>query len=179
MKIRHVALLGLILMLGAFRSHAQIGGLLKKPTAESILADLDGGLEFFAKAVVYLNEALLPAEQAAKIAAEIKEKKGQELTAAIKAYTPALEKTIAELIAAKAALDARQRGLVDKANSEIRKGVAKWTALGAATAIAVKNGGGDAAMVAALPLAKQAIDDLPALKRLLDATSELKKLKAK
>jgi len=179
MKIRHVALLGLILMLGALRSNAQLGGLLKKPTAESILADLDGGLDFFAKAVVYLNEAILPAEEAAKIAAEIKEKKGQELTAAIKAHTPALEKTIAELTAAKKLLDERQRALVDKANGELKKGVAKWTAMGAATAIAVKNGGGDAGMVAALPLAKQAMDDLPALKRLLDATSDLKKIKAK
>ncbi len=178
-------LLGIILagatLLAPLSIQAQLGGLGKalggKVTAESLNADVTAGMDFFLEASVYYAKAVFPKEEAAKIEAELKQLKGTTDSAALANPTDKIRTKAEELAKAGQKLDKEAKDLVKKGDKEFGKGVAKWAALGGALAIAAKNGGEDAALVVAIPVAEQAAKDLPQIKKMGDAIKALNKIK--
>lgn len=177
-KIYLILTIGAGLLLAAPNpTHAQFGGLLKKVTADSLNAELFGGLDFFAKAQVYYTKALLPAEEAKKIEAELQSNDNTVKHKALSAASNRIEEVAKEMKAKAQKLSKEAQELVSKGNKEFSKGVAKWGAIGGMLASAAKDGGKDAALTAAIPVAQQMIKDLPQIKKMNDAISALSKLK--
>jgi hypothetical protein len=154
-----------------------VGGLVKKVTAESLTADGFGGLDFFAKAAEQYSNALLPAEEAKKLEADLKSNDKSVVKKAVITASTRLEEVAKEKKAKAEKLSKEAQELVKKGNGEFSKGVAKWVLVGGALALAAKEGAKDAALVAAIPVAQEMIKDLPQLKKMNDAISALSKLK--
>ena len=150
---------------------------MKKPTAESINSDVFGGMDFFGKAIDFYAQAVVPAEKLAKLKADLKEAVDAKKSASLADLAGEVEAAAKDLEKAGKKLSAEAKELVKKGNGEVTKGVVKWGALAGALALAAKEGGADVAMAAAIPVAKQAVQDLPKIKKMNDAVSKLSKLK--
>jgi len=186
MKQIHLLWLATVVALVAVipQAQAQFGGIAKglagSVTAESLNGDLFGGLDFFAKAQVHFANALQPATDAAKLKALLDEAKSHDETlAAVKSANDANLKKAQEAKAKGEAFSAEATAEISKGKGEIGKGIAKWAAVGTSLGIAASKGGGDAALLAAIPTATEMIKDLPALKKMNDAINELKPLMKK
>jgi len=184
MKTRIVSILTIALCLAASSVHAQLGGLgglagKVVASAESITKDLDSGQSSLLNAIGYLQEALDPAREAAKIAAEIKANQANGTSGAVSDPTKSVTTDVKKAIANKIPLDERAAALVDKAQDEINNCIAKYALLGTAIGVSASQGSNDAALAAALVTAKEAIKDLPLIKDLSKSIKDLKKLKPK
>jgi len=169
-------------------SHGQLGGLGKVAgiatgtvTAESLMADLCGGFDYFAKANVNFAAALLSKEEVAKINAELVALKPKEDPTAAQAFnkeTCAKIKAAAEgMISKGQALSDTQKQQVKAGQGEAAKGVAKWGLVGASLAVAAKSGNSDAQLATAIPAAQQMIQDLPDIKSMLGTINKLNQIK--
>ncbi|MEI7940337.1 MAG: hypothetical protein WCK27_26950 [Verrucomicrobiota bacterium] len=169
-------------------SHGQLGGLGKAAgittgtvTAESLMSDLCGGLDYFAKANTNFAAALLSKEEVAKINAELAALKPKEDPTAAQAFnkeTCAKIKAAAEaMISSGQALSETQKQQVKAGQGEAAKGVAKWGLVGASLAMAAKSGNSDAQLATAIPAAQQMIKDLPDIKSMLGTINQLNKIK--
>jgi hypothetical protein len=153
-----------------------IGGL----TADSLDKDLNSGLDFFAKANVHYAAAVLPAEEAAKVAASLNAQAQDKKTkkAAVDAASIKIDIAAKELIAKGEELSDSAKKEIELGDQEMSKGVAKWTAIGTAIGVAAaQKNGQDAALVAAIPAALELVKELPQISKALDQMGQLKKIK--
>jgi hypothetical protein len=169
-------------------SHGQLGGLGKVSgiatgtvTAEGLMSDLLGGVDYFAKANVNFAAALLSKEEVAKINADLSALKPKEDPTAAQAFnkeTCAKIKAAADTMIGKGqALSETQKQQVKAGQGEVAKGVAKWGVVGASLAAAAKSRNSDAQLATAIPAAQQMIKDLPDIKSMLGTISQLYKIK--
>jgi len=161
-------------------AQAQLGGFgksLGKVTEESLKGDVIGGMDFFINAAGHYGNALFPKEEAAKHKAELDALRGKPNSSAFAAATDKFKVRGDELLKAGTALSAEAKGNIKKGDAEFAKGVIKWAALGGSLALAAKDGGKDTALLAAIPVAQQAVKDLPQIKKMSDVMSALNKIK--
>ncbi len=149
------------------QSQAQLGGLTKSltgtVTAASLNGDLTGGLDFFAKANDHFLTALVPAEKAQAIREKLKSEDQKDRSQAVKDSTALIKESAEAQLAEKKPLDDKAKAEIALGQKEIAKGITKWAAVGVSLGMAAQKGGGDAALVAAIPVATEMIKDLPAL----------------
>lgn len=120
---------------------AQLGGLLKKPTAAGLLGDVTSGMDFFNVAAKHYSDALLPKEEAAKLKAEVDALQGKSDSKALSEISGKLQKAADEKLKAGKTLDAEAKKHVQDGQAAFTKGLAKWAGLAAALALAAKDGG--------------------------------------
>ena len=165
------------------QSQAQLGdiskGLTVNVTAASLNADLFGGLDFFAKANEHFATAMMPAKEAQEMITRLKSENQDDRRQAVKDSTPLIEQAAKEAKAKGEALSAQATEEIRNGQKEIGKGTAKWTAVGVSLGVVAKKGDGDAALLAAIPVAQEMLKDLPDLKRMNDTLKELKPLMKK
>jgi hypothetical protein len=163
---------------GDFASGA-LGGAIGGLTAESLNKDLNSGLDFFKQANIHYANAVLPAEDAGKIAAELsKESKDLKDTQAAQHDAQGkIKARMDEMIAKHEALSDDAKKEIDLGQKEMSKGIAKWTTIGVSLGVAAsQKNGQDAALVAAIPVATELIKDISDLKKMSETVSNLKKI---
>lgn len=149
-------------------------------TADSLLESIASGGQFFVKANLKYSEAILPAERVKEIndmVTALNPKDGQAAVGAIEKMTTMLRERADIMLKEGKALSERSRGLIAEGNEEIGKGVLKWAVLTVVVAKTFKLGGNDEKMVAAITVAKNAVKDIVALKKLQGTMSKLSELK--
>jgi len=169
-----------LLTLAPNATQAQLGGLGKlgaKVTAESLSGDVTGGMDFFLEAAACYANAVCPKEEAASINADVVKLKGKPDSASLAEVTTKLREKIEAKSKRGEKLDAEAKEWAKKGDAEFAKGVAKWAILGGSIAMAAKDGKADAALAAAIPVAQQAVKDLPQVKKMSDAMKALNKIK--
>jgi hypothetical protein len=137
-------------------------------TAESLNADLSGGLEFFAKESEGYRS---------RIDLALKDKKLEEASGIQKEQLKELNDAIDKAVKENKPLTEAQKKLVKEGQAEAAKGVAKWAAVGASLAMAAKSGKSDAQLATAIPAAQQLIKDLPDIKNMISTINKLSKIK--
>lgn len=157
--------------------NAQLGGLLKKVSAGGLTGDVASGMDFFLEAQKHYVDALFPKEEASKMKADLDALKGKIGSQSFLTNSEKLKTKAEELSKDGKKLSDEAKAYIKKGDAEFAKGVAKWVALGASLAMAAKDGGKDAALLTAIPVAQQAVKDLPQIKKMSDAISALNKIK--
>lgn len=155
---------------------AAAGGALGTVTADSLNSDINTGLDFFQKANDKYAQALGILDGVAKKNQEGATNSSVEDTNAQMVKNEQIAKAAEEQLKTGKALSPEGTKLLKEGNEEFSKGIAKWVGIGAAVAIATKNAGNDAALVAAIPVAQQLISDLPKLKETHNTMKKLAKL---
>ena len=169
-----------LLTLAPNATQAQLGGLGKlgaKVTAESLSGDVTCGMDFFLEAAVYYTSAVFPKSEAAIKAKDFADLKGKSDSAAFATLTTGIADQADKIAKEGKKLDADAKEAIKKGDAEFAKGVAKWAVLAGSIAMAAKDGKPDAALAAAIPVAQQAVKDLPQIKKMSDAMKALKKIK--
>jgi hypothetical protein len=144
---------------------AAAGGALGTVTADSLNSDMKSGLDFFQKANDKYEQALGILQPAAQKNQEAATNDYAGAATAQMVKNEQLRIVAEEHVKNGKALSPEGTKLLKEGNEEFSKGIAKWVGIGAAVAIATKNAGNDAALVAAIPVAQQLISDLPKLKK--------------
>jgi hypothetical protein len=152
---------------------AAAGGALGTVTADSLNSDIKSGSDFFQKANDKYAQALGILDSVAKKNQEGATNSSVEDANAQMVYNEQIAKVAAKQLESGKALSPEGTKLLKEGNEEFSKGIAKWVGIGAAVAIATKNAGNDAALVAAIPVAQQLISDLPKLKKTHDIMIKL------
>jgi hypothetical protein len=165
----------LLALFSAPKASAQIGGVAKKPTAESINSDLFSGLDFFAKAAVHYAAAVLPTQKAMEYRAKLEASTKEKQSSAIAEFSGELTVIANRMREEMQSLSQEALESINKGDAEFKKGLAKWAVVGGAIALAAKQGGQDAALATAIPIAQEMLKDLPAIKGMGDAMSDLRK----
>lgn len=155
---------------------AAAGGALGTVTADSLNSDINTGLDFFQKANDKYAQALGILDGVARKNQEGATNSSVEETNAQMVINEQIAKAAEEQLKTGKALSPEGTKLLKEGNEEFSKGIAKWVGIGAAVAIATKNAGNDAALVAAIPVAQQLISDLPKLKETHNTMKKLAKL---
>jgi len=185
MKNIITALLALIIITNTY---AQFGGFglsnltdkvpgMAPVTADSLLNDVLGGNDYFLKAQVKFAQAILPTEEVLKINAEIEankaKKDGPGAVAMTKKFADANKAAAEKLIQEGKPLSEEAKKLISEGRVEALKGVGKWALLAVAIIKAAQSGNTDAKFATAIVAAKQAAQDLPELKKMLDTMQQL------
>jgi hypothetical protein len=181
--------LSLVLLIAAtmlcLPARAQFGGLGKlvaPVTADSLLGEVNSGMDFFKKATEKYNEALvksgivLKEDSAAKAAANVTEgdvgSTGQ-LASTVKATADGAN----EMIAKGQEPSEEAKKLISEGNGEMAKGIAKWAVLSVLIAKASKDGASDAKLAAAILSAGLIVKELPEVKKMYDTMQKINKIK--
>ena len=165
-------------------ARAQFGGLgkLMAPvTADSLLGEVNSGMDFFNKATAKYEEALVKSgmvvnkvNAAKALNATAGDENGQGV---ISAQTDALKETGKKWEAEGKELSEEADKLITEGNVEMGKGLAKWAVLTVLIAKASKDGASDAKLAAAIVSAGLIVKDLPKVKELYDTMQNIKKKK--
>lgn len=152
-----------------------LGGAGSPLTLEQLNGDLDGGLNFFKNAYLKFSQALLTAEQSQEVKARLEVAGGNERAAALgvlKECGSQLDEAIKLRIQQHTMLTEDENRLIGEGRAEVGKGIAKWTAIGAAISLtALKKP--EAAVAAALPAASELLRDLPLIVKTIGMVDKL------
>ena len=166
-------------------ARAQLGGLgkLMAPvTADSLLGEVNSGMDFFNKATAKYNEALAKSGIVLKSASDVKA--AVNVTEGDVGSTGQLSTTVKttadganEMIAKGQEPSEEAKKLISEGNAEMGKGLAKWAVLTVLITKASKDGASDAKLAAAIVSAGMIVKDLPKVKEMYDTMQKINKIK--